>query len=339
MNPRNASRSGQVLQPVIISVICLLLFVHFSQANFRSPEGYLGRTTPPMQDAILKGSAPAPYVYRQGVPRLRFLLGRILLPGHAAVAVDLFFAVVCIAAGLSLGSFALGSRLAGVGAVVCTFTAIAAYPSGAPEGVATVAFSLAIGVLLVRHRHREACAVSLLAVIFRPEVPILLGVSAAAAMLILGGSDRAVDRWKPPARTAYYLLTVLIGLIYLVLARYLLWPGAKLAPGTAALTLVTNLRTVVRWPGLLFGSLLTATGVIWVVRAIRRTYSHLEHVDSETAMALGLYVIAWVAWVVFFGDAGSVGLFVAVLPLVLLLAPHRLPLARAVVLLPDEPRG
>lgn len=303
---------------VALGIAMLYVFGHFAVDNYRSNDGVLGANYPgDWQREIVAGDAPAPYVYRQGVPRVREALFAVLMPGHAAVLIDLAFAIVALFAGVLLARFAWGPRKESVGLIFMTLSLAIAYPHDKPEAIATVALASAACAMFAVGRQRLAILVALFSTPFRPELPVLLGFSFFAAVH-WGSSTHGTSRLIPHRRALPYLLPVVVAVSYLLACRLLWWPDAVYPEGTAVFMLWLNLTSPMRWPGLLFAVFLLATASRWGWVAWQQR-TGTDGTNSVPRLGLALFVACWVtAWLVV-GKTDEIRLAGPVLPMVLLL--------------------
>lgn len=294
----------------------LLVFASFSAWNYRSSDGRLGRTTPVWQTAIVEGTAPAPYVYRQGVPQLRRLFEQVLRPGHAAVAVDLLFAAIALGAGFSLGRRALGKSHDWTGGLVALLACAAVYPNDKAESVAMVALALVVAALAAERREGLAAGVAMVAIPFRPELSILFSVALGVAAIRHAGDRRT-------AAAAGYAAVAAAGSSYLLCARYLWWPDAGYPEATPAFMLLENLSDPKRYPGLALLLFVGAMGVVWSRQAWPREQAAkapggLGAEARRRQLGLGLAIVLWTLAILVLGKSDEIRLVMPVLPLFLI---------------------
>ncbi len=253
---------------LFIFVSCILAFIQASDSNYRSTDGFLGRTTPPFQAEIVAGIAPAPYVYRQGIPQLRATLTRYMQPGHAALVVDTLFALAAMGAAAYLARLSLGKDLAFWGVISATLACAAVYPNDKPEAVAAVGCVVLISALVMTEQHRTVAAIAVLSALIRPEIPILLGI----AMILTAALVRQKGELPKRNITIPYTITILAGISYLLLARYVLWPVATYPQDTPVLMLFQKLADPLAWPGVVLASLIISLGASWIARGTPYMY-------------------------------------------------------------------
>ncbi len=286
--------------------VLFLAFLGASDANYRR-EGRLGRAPLPYQSEIVSGTAPAPYVYRQAVPRLRAVFMRVLLPGHAAMAVDALFAILAMVSGSLLARWALGEAFGPWGAVLATLACVVAYARDFPESTAGVAVPLAIVALLVHRRDVAGAALAAASAAMRPEIPVLLGVSMTAAAF--------AERRAPRSRRlgAAFALAAAVGLGYLLAARFVLWPDAPYTDAPALDRLRWNLGQPVAWPGGLLLGVMTALGVAWLVRP------GAQEEERVLQRGMGLFTVLYAGTLLLITFLREVRLFMPLFPLLVLL--------------------
>lgn len=214
--------------------VLFLLLLSAIDTHYRK-DGLLGPTVPPFQVAVLNGTAPAPFVYRQGVPQLRALLP--FQPGHQAFVVDAAFAAVALLAGFVLADTS-GLLFAAVAVFGSYPTLFGVRPTATPEAVAMVAVVLVSAAL---RRSRWLPVWLFVSIPIRPELPLLF-----ALVLVL--SER---RWL-------YMLLVVTAVFYLLAARFLWWPEARWPEGVPLFMLPHNLTN---WRGL--GGLVVPLALVW----------------------------------------------------------------------------
>ena len=284
-----------------------LAFLAAADANYRSADGRLGQVPLPYQKEIVAGTAPAPYVYRQAVPRLQGLLLEVLLPGHAAVALDALFAILALVSGTLLARWALGRELGPWGAILATFACVAAYQRGFPEAIAGVAVPLTIVALLVHGRDAAAAALTGASAFLRPEIPVLLGTGMAVAGFVERGSPRA------RRLGVAFGLAAAVGLAYLLAARFVLWPDAPYTEAPPLDRLGWNLLQPIAWPGGMLLLLMASLGLTWLVRP--------DAPEEERVLqrGMGLFTLLYAGVLVLITFLREVRLFMPLLsPLVLL---------------------
>lgn len=304
---RETGRAIHGLLWLVVIISCALAFIQAADHNYRSTDGHLGVTVPPYQIEIVSGTAPAPYVYRQAVPQLRQWMAHLLRPGHAALLLDFFFAIVAVVASLVTARTLLRPDLILLGPPIATLACISAYPNDKPEAVAAIAAICLLSALVVTRRHTAAIIVAILAAPIRPEIPILFGLA-----MMLGKSVANNGRLVLRGPHLVYSLSTIAGLCYLLIARYLLWPDAQYPVGVSPMMLMRNLILPLAWPALIFALCLLGFSVAQVM------ICHF-HVRSNTnsdwfqflrpMMGLQLFCIFYVVFILVFAQVEEIRVF------------------------------
>jgi hypothetical protein len=309
----------------------LVLLLQISGAvdlEYRSADGYLGRTMPRFQVETINGTRPVPYVYRQGVPRIRQLLMRVLPPGHAAMAVDLGFAAIALLAGFALGRYAFGADRDFLGAITVALAVMGVFPNLNPEAVAMVASVLVAFTCLIYERYLAAAVVVSLSAGFRTELPVLFGMAALVAVYATGG-----DAQRRRVRLGIFCLPVIVGIAYLALCRLVLWPQAHY--GEPAFQLPYNLTIPARYPWVALNLLLIAVGLYWAWSAwnVARTASgedlgEARQAEIRAKLGIGLYIFFYVTAATILGRPDEIRLVMPILPVIFMFAGSRWPVCR-----------
>jgi hypothetical protein len=297
-----------VVYDLLVGIACFGILERLVDITYRK-DGLLGRTMPVWQEEIIRGTAPAPYVYRQGVPQLRRLLMAVLQPGHAALVVDLAFVVLALIAGTLLGQAVLGRRMRRLGTVVACVALAGAFPSDKPESAAMVALVLVAGTAVLLDRHGVAVTAATLATTIRPDVSILFGLAGLVTTFLLRRRGNA-DRWN--ARTgSLYVVPFVTGSAWLALARFFWWPGAPYV--TTPVTVGWNLLHAWHSPGLWVEALLLLSGLTWIIAGLRQAQG------AARMLVLGGFVTLWSFAISVLGLLGEIRLMMPVLPFCILL--------------------
>jgi hypothetical protein len=304
------SVSRRTLGPLLwvtLTVACTLAFLQAADRNYRSAEGRLGKTMPPYQVEIIAGTAPAPYVYRQAVPQLRDLMMRVLPPGHVAVLADVAFALVAMASSIAFTRALLKTDLVMLGMLIATLACITVYPNDKPEAVAAVAVVCLISALVLTRHQTAAIIIAILAAPVRPEIPILFGLAMMLGQLL-------AEHFRPTVRLNYlaFGLAAVGGGVYLLVARYLLWPDARYPADVSPFMLLRNLTLPIAWPTLAFGLCLLALCFVQVILGYsllkqENEYRWSKHV--KPVMSLEFFCLLSVIFLLFFAQAEEIRVF------------------------------
>jgi hypothetical protein len=232
---------------------------------------------------------------------------RVLLPGHAAMAVDALFAILAMVSGSFLARWALGEAFGPWGAVLATLACVVAYAREFPESTAGVAVPLAIIALLVHRRDVAAAALAAASAAMRPEIPVLLGVSMTAAAF--------AERRAPRSHRlgASFALAAAVGIGYLLAARFFLWPDAPYTDAPALDRLRWNLEQPVAWPGGLLLGVMAALGVAWLVRP------GAQEEERVLQRGMGLFTLLYAGTLLLITFLREIRLFMPLFPLLVLL--------------------
>lgn len=301
------NRAVRLLLWVVVIGTCVLAFIQSADRNYRSSEGRLGNTMPPYQIEITSGTAPAPYVYRQAVPQLRRVMMRALPPGHVAVLLDAVFASIAVGASIVLARTLLKADLVILGALIATLASITVYPNDKPEAVASVAIVCLLCALVLTHRHTAAIIIAILAALVRPEIPILFGFAMVMTQLLVAHSRLIVHADYLP-----YGLTAIAGLAYLLVARFLLWPGARYPAGVSPFMLLRNLTLPFAWPALVYGMCLLCLCLVLVLVGYSllrqdKTYPWSKHV--RPMIGVQFFCLLYVAFLLLFAQVEEIRVF------------------------------
>lgn len=229
----------------------LTTFAAASENAYRLPNGELGRAQPPWQVEITSGTALAPYIYRQGVPRLRQVAEIALPPGDIAVAIDIAFWILAAISLLALVASLFGPLLAPFGPILALAGSIGAYPSDKPEAVAALSLVALISALLQRNRLWFAALALACSSLIRPEYPILMATATLLMSVVQPARTSLEIR-----RFAPILISGGFGVAYYLAARFVLWPHQAYAADGREVMLLHNLSTPLALPGLALGLLL-----------------------------------------------------------------------------------
>jgi len=313
-----------------VFLVLMLMFVRAAVTNYESPDHYLGRTMPAWQMEIVGGTAPAPYVYRQGVPQLRRLVMTVLQPGHAALAVDAGFAVIALGAGFALGVYGLGRGRGMWGMVAAYVAAAGVYTNDKPESVAMVAAIVLVTACFL-HKHYQTAALALVvSAAFRPELPILFGGAVLMAAFVARRSIRPAGGL--PLSLIPFGACVFAGLAYLAVCKFLLWPQAKYPQDTPAFMLMDNFTRPLGYPGMALNLMIIAFGFGWIINAWRLLKPAAQSSANDSAInptevahqiAMGLFIATWSAAATVLGRTDEIRIVIPLLPLIFILASLR----------------
>ncbi|HYP41823.1 MAG TPA: hypothetical protein VEX13_15810 [Chloroflexia bacterium] len=295
----------------VVLFLCLLSFVQAADSNYRSAEGLLGQTVPPSQEEIVTGIAPAPYVYRQGVPQLRAVLTHFTQQGHAALFVDTGFALIAMLAGAYLARSTIGRELVVLGIFVSTLACVTAYPNDKPEAVAAVAAVTTMSSLIIARRYAFASIIAVSSMLLRPEVPVVLGITMVVAWLVMKNAIVTERRVF-----VYFLAVALLGILYLLLARFIFWPDAHYPQGVPVFMLGRNLTRALAFPGVLLGLSFIGVGASWIVQSFSKRNA-IENGDSSILVAvvgLGLFICLYSALVLLVAQAEEIRIYQPIVP-------------------------
>lgn len=309
-------RSWLLLFHMIVLLTCLLAFVQAADHNYRSSEGFLGWTSPPYQREIMDGTAPAPYVYRQAIPRLRAGLEIFMLPGHAALLADTVFAVIAVLAGVWLAGYGFGPSMRFLGIIVATLACIAVFPNDKPEAVAAVAITTTIAAFSLAGRFGPAALLTGAGILVRADISILFAIAFALGFAAVG--------YAAEKRISYlawvFAGIAVLGLLYLQLARFVLWPESRYPTGVPFFMGYRNLLSPLAWPGLVLGLSFAVFGVFQALQTFRLR-DRLTSRDSRSGVvvfSMGMFTLLYAMAVVFAGKAEEIRLYQPLVPLVVL---------------------
>jgi|GEM_PF-1524076 len=280
---REQTRFG--LLEILAGLSCLLAFLHVANTNYRQGTPFLGPTVPPFQREIVEGTAPAPYVYRQGVPQVRDFLESWMLPGHAAFVVDALLGIACMVAGVYLARTLLGRRASLLGLLVTTVALITVYPNDKPEAIAAISLVAIVSLLILHERHGLAFVVLIGLIPVRTDIPVIFAVAVILAAWLL---FRRRSKW--PTFSWLYVVVVAAGLVYLALAKFVLWPEAAYPPGTPVFVLFRNITTPFAWSGLLLALILIVIGFSFAMRELQIAKEAHQSGAPANSGFLGLFI-------------------------------------------------
>lgn len=312
---RRSQRFRRLLFFGVASLACLLAFVQAADRNYRS-EGFLGRTEPPYQRAIIDGTAPAPYIYRQAVPRLRAGLEVFLLPGHAALLTDVILATMAAIASIGLATWGFGAPMRFVGILVATVACSAVYPNDKPEAVSAIAMTTAIAAFVLAGRFNAALLIAGVGILVRADISILFSLAIAVGLVATGHAQAGAS----PRIAWRFFGVALLGLLYLLLARFAIWPNSAYPPGVPFFMGLRNLVSPLAWPGLALGIGLAILGSMQAFEAVRLRKQRTSQNERSVAavLAIGLFTLLYATAIVVAGKTEEIRLFQPLLPLTLL---------------------
>jgi hypothetical protein len=290
-----------------------LAFLTAADANYRAENGLLGRTVPAWQKQILEGTAPAPYVYRQGVPRLRASLAALLPIGVSALVVDLGFAVLAMAAGALIAAELLGRSSIIWGIIASTLACAACYPNDKPEAVAAVGAVLVMSWLLLTNHPIAASLIAGASVVIRPENPIVFGIAALAASFMVRG-----EKSSTLAR-GLFTLAIVGGLVYLGLARFVWWANAAYPGGTPLIMLPTNLSVWTALPGLVLEVGLLLLALLLMRLALRGPAATTSDARTFGIVSCTLFAALYVIVAIFLARSDELRVVQPIVPILTLI--------------------
>jgi len=266
--------------------------------NFRNSAGILGDAIPAWQNEIITGSAPAPYVYRQAVPQLRSLVQQILKPGHAALLVDLIFGLIAIyASGLLHQGRDSDPRKFVWGSILGLLSIICSIPNDKPETVAMICLTVLFSHFAMSKQRTKALLVSLLFLAVRPEMSVFAGLSS---LLTYESSATQIHK-----RLSWLVIT--FGILYILLAKFVLWPHSKYPAGTPTITLVLNFTSMTA-----LAFLPLALGLL-VLNASQIPMHTERRAQMSGNVTIALFNSSWISAVLFLGKIDEIRLMTPVL--------------------------
>ncbi len=305
---KNYKECGSLSLFIILIGILAPLFAH----NYRSTDGRLGDTVPAWQQEIINGTAPAPYVYRQAIPIIRNLLGNFLKPGHAALLLDIFLASLGLIIAAMFGRHLLPQHGSYIGQIVIAVAFCGGIPNDKPETVACITALITISYLLCMQRAILASIVAMAVTAVRPEIPVIVGMCILISHFPVFRSRRVVQPITVRL-TALPVLSMLLGITYLMLSKFLWWPDAHYPPLTPFLTIGLNLFN----PASIVFLPLYAIVVSWSVFHLARI-SKLQHMNGDTPflpslLGIPLISITWCVFCLMFGKIDEIRLLMPLL--------------------------
>jgi hypothetical protein len=269
---------------------------------------------PLFQEEITNGTAPAPYIYRQGVPQIRQFLMNWLQPGHAALIVDFGFFTLASLAGYYLAKNIIGKNVAVIGILPAAIACMGSYPNDKPEAIASIAVTTAIFVSFLYKRYSLVLIIGILSIFIRPEISILAGVSVFVVSLSSKIFKIKLDR----KIILSSLFLFIMGFSYILLARFFLWPNAKYPEGTPFFMLLKNFSGLFQLPGLLLASVIFFIGIIFFIFPIISKQINNMNDEPIVTQIIGVYLCLFIISLLTVSNIFEYRLFMSIIPITFL---------------------
>ncbi len=304
------------------AVIALFVVMHIGKALFRVyHEPDLGWTKElPVHHDVWKGIQAAPTVYRQAVPQVWHILCRWLIPAKAAMLIDFLFGVALIplTVGLWLRWEPQSRSIVPFIPLIPAVSISCSLGNPLPERVVAIFVFTLVCYLVSAKKLIAVCIVAALSAFIRPEMPVIFG-GLIFMCFYLFPKKILKKNIVPFSPIASSLGCVFVGIVYLALAKFVLWPNNHYDPQYPFFIFWKNLRhpyAIFFFPIYFAVTALNLSGLGVIFRQFQSCDTPKKWADAKVSelLFLNLSCLTWGLFPIFIASVGEIRVMMPSIP-------------------------